>query len=155
MAVAVERMKSIAVYAAGMHSHQHILPVRNISMHQGQVRFSIQAADVAKRLEFTPGCRDVAGGVALHQFFGLSAVADEIGDRNHLESEVIAKFHQLWNARHAAVFIHDFANNSTRRKAGEIRQIDRRFRLAGAHEHAARTRSEREHMTGARQILRP
>jgi hypothetical protein len=87
--------------------------------------------------------------------FVAQAVANQIGHRNHLQAVPLAKLDELRHARHGAVLVHDFADHAGGRKPGQARQIHGGFGLAGAHQHAAFARAQREHVAGPRQIARP
>ena len=71
-------------------------------------------------------------------------VLDQIGDRDHQQPVLLRELRQLRHARHRAVFVHDFADDAGRIQPGDPRQIDRRFGLAGAHQHAAGARRAAE-----------
>ena len=57
-------------------------------------------------------------------------------------------------ARHRAVVVHDLADHSRGREAGEPCQVDRGLGVAGALERAAVARDQREHMARCHDVLR-
>ncbi len=116
--------------------------------------FLIDAADVANYLKFAEGGADMSGGIPLDQLFGLHAIADEVGHRDHFEAVLPAELGELRHARHGAVLVHDFANHTAGRKAREPRQIDSRFGLSRANEYAAWPGTQREHVSRTREIWR-
>ena len=85
----------------------------------------------------------------------LHAVADQVGYREHLHVVLAAKFVQLRDARHRAVFVHDFADDGGWVQSRDAREIDARFGLSGANEHASIPRAQRKNVAGPRKILRP
>ena len=64
----------------------------------------------------------------------------------------LAELGQLRHARHGAVVVHDFADHAALAQTGEPRQIDRRFGLPGADQHAAFARPQGKDMAGTSQI---
>ena len=55
-------------------------------------------------------------------------------------------------AHHRAVVVHQLGQHADRRQAGEPAQVDASFGMAGAHQHAALAREQREHVTGPHEI---
>ena len=66
----------------------------------------------------------------------------------------LAEFDELRHAGHGAVFTHDFADDAGRSESGDAREVHGGFGLAGADEHAAVARAQREDVAGAREVLR-
>ena len=62
---------------------------------------------------------------------------------------VCAKADQVGQPRHGAVVVHDLADHAGGIKPGETREIDRRFGMPGADQHAAFLGEQREHVTGS------
>ena len=92
---------------------------------------------------------------ALDQRLGPHPVLDQIRDRDHQQAVLLRELRQLRHARHRAVLVHDFADDAGRIQPGDARQIDGRFGLPGAHQHAARARAQRKHVAGPREVGRP
>ena len=65
-----------------------------------------------------------------------------------------AEFEELRHARHGAVVVHDFADDAGGVQAGDAREVDAGFGLAGANEDAAVARAQRKDVAGAGEILR-
>ena len=61
---------------------------------------------------------------------------------------------EIGAARHGAVVVQDLDDHGGRRESGEARQIAARLRVAGAREHPAGLRHQRENVAGLAQILR-
>ena len=55
---------------------------------------------------------------------------------------------------HRAVVVHDLADHAGRGEARQTRQVDRGFGVAGAHQHAAVARHQREDVAGRHDVLR-
>ena len=85
----------------------------------------------------------------------LQAVVDQVGDRRDLEAVFNGEGFQVGQARHTAVFVHDLANDAGRPQTGQPREVDRAFRLAGAHQHTALARAERKDVTRHDEIFGP
>ena len=90
----------------------------------------------------------------LHHRLVVHAVLDEIGDRDHQQLVPLRELRQLRHARHRAVVVHDFADHAGRIQPADPRQIDGRFGLPGANEHAARLRAQRKHVARPREVRR-
>ncbi len=61
-------------------------------MNQGEMSFSIDAAYKAHRFEGAKGSVDAAGSFALNHALQLHAMADDVGDGDELQAELLAKF---------------------------------------------------------------
>ena len=72
------------------------------------------------------------------------AVADQVLDGADLEAVALGEGDQVRHARHGAVVVHDLADDAGRVEAGEAREIDAGLGMAGAHQHAALARDQRE-----------
>ena len=64
------------------------------------------------------------------------------------------KANELRHARHGAVRIHDFADNSAGLELGQAGQIDGGLGLPGAHQHAAFAGAQGEDVAGTGQVAR-
>ena len=84
----------------------------------------------------------------------LHAVADQIGHREHFQIVLAAKFVELRDARHRAVFVHDLADDGGGVQAGDAREVDAGFGLACADEHATVAGAQWKDMARAGEILR-
>ena len=60
---------------------------------------------------------------------------------------------EVGDARHGAVVVHDLADHAGRTQPGEHGQVDRRLGLAGALEHAAAPRAQREDVARPQQVV--
>jgi len=84
---------------------------------------------------------------------GAAAIGDQVGDRADLQPVVRGEAEQVGQARHRAVVVNDFADHGGRRETGQRGQIAASFRVAGAHEHAARLGHDREHVARLHDLL--
>ena len=90
---------------------------------------------------------DGEGGFHLHQRFLALAVGDEIGNRHLLELMFFRKGSDLRSARHGAVVIDEFADDTDRRQACQLAEVDGGFRMSRAHQDAALTGNQRENVS--------
>ncbi len=65
---------------------------------------------------------------------------------------MLGELEQVGQARHTTVIPHDFTDDAGGFQAGQPRQINSRFRVAGSAQDAAFPRGQRKHMTRANQI---
>src|SRR6266702_730778 len=78
---------------------------------------------------------------------------DQVGYGANLEAMLAGKFEQLRQPRHRAVIAHDFADDADGPAACELDQVHRGLGVAGALQHAAWPRSQREYVAWLHQIL--
>ena len=81
------------------------------------------------------------------------AVANEVGYGDHLEGVQLAELHEIGNAGHGAIFVHDLADDTGGDESGHAGEVDGGFGLAGADEDSTFARAERKDMSGAREIM--
>ena len=89
-------------------------------------------------------------GHAAHQALGLQAVLDEVGDGD--DDAGRARSAKRSRSGMRAIVPSSFMISQITPagvQPGEARQIDRAFGLAGAHQHAAAPRAQREHVARA------
>ena len=97
--------------------------------------------------------RQACFGYRSHQHLALHAVMDEVLDGDDLETETVRKFHQLRHSGHRSVVVHDFADDSRRRQAGQAGQINGSLSLTGPFQHAAGPGAQRKHVAGAHEVF--
>ena len=114
----------------------------------------IHVVAVANDPKFTKGRREAGLGDAVDQSLMLEPVSDELCDCDERKTMFCGKALEIRAPRHGAVGVEDLADDSRGIETGEPREIDARFGLADALQHAAGTRAEREDVTGAPQIAR-
>src|SRR5579885_1114912 len=154
---AVEEAAGVAVAVAedvpgevlDVRAYQHRLLGPDGALHQHQVLRVVDVGGVDERAELAPGAglerrfRD-----AMDERVAADAVLDEARDGDDLEVVALGEGLEVRQARHRAVLAHDLADDARRLEAGEPREVDRAFGLAGAHEHAAAARPQREDVPG-------
>ena len=120
-----------------MDADQHVLAVADVALDERDVRLLVEDALERGDAEVAVSGRQRRGRDAAHQRLGAHPVLDQIRDRDHQQLVPLRELRQLRHAGHRAVLVHDFADDAGRIEAGDAREIDGRFGLAGAHEHAA------------------
>ena len=91
----------------------------------------------------------------LDQILARLAIGDQLGDRDALEAVLGGEGLDLRPDHHRAVVVGEFADDRRRTLAGKPTQVDRRLGVAGAHQHAAFARDQREDVAGADEVARP
>ena len=91
--------------------------------------------------------------IALDELLVPAPVLDQVGDGDQLQPVPLAVRDQVGDARHRPVLVHDLADDARRDQPREAREVDRRLGLAGAQQHAAVTRAQREDMAGLDEIV--
>ena len=136
-----------------MHPHEHRARRLQIALDQRDVLHAGQHVGVHLQAEVA-GEAGVqrARDVALDQLVVAQPVRDQIGDLGDLEAVALGEGDQIRQARHGAVVVHDLADHAGRVEPGEPRDVDRRLGVAGAHQHAAVARHQREDVAGRGQI---
>ena len=92
--------------------------------------------------------------LALDQFFRHAAMRDQTLDRANAQPVLFAELHQLRQARHGAVVMQDFAEDARRLQPRHRGEIDGRFGVARAPQHAAVFRPQRKNMPRLHEIVR-
>ena len=136
----------------GVQPDGHVLAVADIAEYDRQMLHGVPRQRVGEGLRLAAGRLDVRAGDALDQRLLALAVGDEVGDRNLLQAMLGGECRDLRAALHAAVVVDQFGDHADLRQAGELAQIDRRLGMAGAHEHAALARDQREDVTRPQEI---
>ena len=124
-----------------------------VAAHERDVAFAaVDLALVGDHAEFAVAGLDAGFAGADDVALMAQAVADELGDGEDPEAVLGAERDEVGDARHFAVVAHDFADDAGGIEAGQARQVDGGFGLAGAHQHAALARAQREDVAGTGEI---
>jgi hypothetical protein len=81
--------------------------------------------------------RDVGDRDLLDLLLRTTSEGDEVGDRADLEAVQLGEGHEVRQAGHGAIWLHDLADHRRRGATGQARQIHRRFGMTGPDQHAA------------------
>ena len=138
----------------GVHAHQHRAGGGQVALDQRQVLDRLRLGLVDMQLEGAAvGRLDAAAGDPGDDAVVLQAVADQVLDGADLEAVPLGEGDEVRHARHGAVVVHDLADDAGRVETGQPRQVDARLRVAGADQHAALARDQREHVAGRDDVV--
>ena len=143
-AVAFERVEDVAGQALRMDADEHVLLAVDLAFDECDVVLAGQRLAEGHGRELAVDGRQPHGGDALDELLVTAPVLDQVGDRDHLELVGLAIRHEVRDAGHRAVVLHDLADDARGIQAGEPRQVDGSLGLAGALEHAAAAGAQRE-----------
>src|SRR5688572_13362149 len=136
-----------------MHAHQRYALAVQLARNQRQMHRAVDVVLVAEHAEFTELGRNDLLGNALHRALLLQPVADQIGDRPHLELVLPRELLQVRPPRHRAVFIEDLDDRRRRLEPREPRQVAAGLGMTGAGQHTAGLRHDREDVARLPQVL--
>ena len=148
-AVAAHGAERIAREALRVDAHEHILLAAHIALDDGDVALIVELVLIGVDAEVAVLAREVDVGDLMHEVLRALAVLDERLDRDHVEAVLLGEFLEARRAHHVAVIVHDLAAEARRIKAREAREVRRRLRVAGAAQHAALDRAQREDVARA------
>src|ERR1041385_2630155 len=83
-----------------------------------------------------------------------ATIGDEVRDSTDLKAMQLCELHEVWEAGHRAVVIHDLADHTRWIQSGEPRDVYGCFRMTGAHQGTAVTGNEREYVARHNNIVR-
>ena len=137
-----------------VHAREHRFGVVDAAAQECVMREAGQAIAIIDEVERAEFGFDIAFENAFDGLFGFETITDQVGDAADLQSVRGGEYFQLRTPRHGAVVGEDFDEHAGRFETGELREIARRFGVAGAREHAAGLRGQRENVAGLDQIAR-
>ena len=108
---------------------------------------------VGEQAELSPPGRQVNALDALDQALSLHAIADQVGDRSDADVMLGAELLELRATHHASVVGDHFATDGGGFQTRERAEIDHRLGVPGADEDAALAGTQRQHVTGAREVV--
>ena len=120
-----------------MHAHEHVLGARDVALHERDVVLAGQRLAEGDGREVAVRGRHRHGGRALDELLVPPSIFDQVGNGDQLQPVALAIRNQVRDAGHRSVLVHDLADDACWNQAGEPREVDRRFGLACAGEHAA------------------
>ena len=142
-AVAPCRMKDVAGEALRMHPREHVVMTMHIAEDQRNVFVVIDIVAVADDAELAELRWEPCFGHAVHQALRAQPMRDELRDRDERQSVRSGEGLQLRTFGCGAVIVEDFANHTGRLQPGKAHQVDSRFRVPDALEHATLARAQR------------
>ena len=146
-------MEDVAGQALGVHADEDVLHALDLALDQRDVLLLGEELPIRHCLELAVLGREPHRHRALDELLPPAPVLDEVGDGDHLQAVQLAERGEIRHAGHRPVVVHDLAHHTGRKQAGEPREVDRRLGLAGALEHAALLRAEREDVAGLDEVV--
>ena len=137
-AVAALGPEHVARETFRVHPHQDARLAGHVALHQCHVLGLVDVIPVGDHREVAQLRREPGFSHPVHESLGLEPVGHELGDRDEREPVLRGEGLQLGTACHGAVGVEDLADDPGGHESGEPRQIDARFGLPHALEHAAR-----------------
>ena len=147
------QVQHVGQRVAHMHARQHRCAVVHASAHQREMQAAMQRIAPGKQPERAESGLRFRFVHAHDGLLGSQAMADQVGDAADLQSVFLREGLQFGAARHRAVLVQDFDQHAGRLEPGQRREIARGFGMAGARQHAARLRRQREHVARLHQII--
>ncbi|MNM93375.1 hypothetical protein D3C81_1057480 [compost metagenome] len=129
-----------------MHPHQHRLIAVDLAFDQCDMFFVIDIIRVGDGAEFTVIGWHAHLDLARDQLLLFIAVMDQVLDADQFKVIGFGDFHQIRQPSHGSVFLDDLTDHAGRIGAAHPGQVDRRFRMTGAPQHAPLFGNQREHM---------
>ena len=138
--------------ALAVNAHQGRLGGGNLAFHKRDVVHAIHERTVEVEVEIAKVGWHVDCLFVLHELLAFTAVSDEVLDGTHLEPMFLFEFHEIRQAGHGAIFLHDFANDSGGIEACQARQVNGSLGVARTAQDAASLRLKRENMAGLHEV---
>ena len=153
-AIAALRPEDVAGQAFAVDAHEHISFPGHISFDQRQVMLSVQLRAVEIQIEIAVFSRHLHHLHSLDQFFPGATVFDQRLNGADLQAVLVREIDQFGQPRHRAVIAHDLADHADGPAAAQFHQVHRRFRVAGALQHAAGLGAQGKDMPRLHQVFR-
>src|SRR5205807_9083408 len=156
VAIATGSAEHVAHQAVSVHAHQDrrwtVFDLASDQRHLGLA--AIHLALIRNQAKLTiQGFYQRLADPAYVALVGHS-VANQLGHGEHFHLVHAAELDEVGNARHRAIVLHDFADDSCRDEAGKAGEVNGSFRLPGAYQNTALAGAQREDVPRPRQIGR-
>ncbi len=135
-----------------MHSHEHVVLASHRTPNHSDMLLPVEHRLIHVAGEVAPLRGNTGLGDATNELFGLPAVLDHLGDRDHQQAVFLAELDQVGNPRHRPVVVDDLAQHTGRETTRHARKVNRRLGVAGTLEHAALGVAQREDVTGTGKV---
>src|SRR5690348_1739207 len=145
--------KNVAREAVGVNAHKRGRIAFQVAANESNVLVVVHIARVSNHFEFAEARWQDRFRDAADVAFVLHAVANQVRHRQHFDLMLLAEFDELRHARHGAVFVHDFADDTSRVEASDAREVYGGFGLTGANENAAIAGAQRKSVAGTGEVL--
>ena len=124
-----------------------------IAEDQRQMFGVLELGAVGERLRPADGGVDLELPRADDELLPALAVGDEVGDGDDLEVVLGGEAHEFRQALHGAVVVDDLGEQADGRAQRRFGQIEGRFGVPGAHQHAALAGDQREDVARPHEVL--
>jgi hypothetical protein len=153
--VALAIREDVAREVLDVRADEHRLVGPHVALHEDEMLVLVDVGAIDERAELAAVARvERRLGDAVDERLVPAAIADQVRDRRDRQAVLARELLEVRQARHAAVLVHDLADDAGGREAGEAGHVDDALGLPGAHEHAAVPRAEREHVAGRHDVVR-
>ena len=122
-AVAAVRTEDVARDARRVYAHQHGFVLRPLPFRQGHVLHAVRLLTERRNAEIAPLRRQGHGHALLDDRLLFEAVGDQRGDRDDFQVEFFGDLHQLRQAGHRAVVVHDLDQRACGLQSGQTGQV--------------------------------
>ena len=147
-AVALDAGEDVTGEALAVHTNQHRFVAGGIAAHERQMSLAVECALERMAPEVAPCGGDSGISDVLDELLVAAPIPHQVGDRHEQQTVFVGEVTQVRAAGHLATIEHQLAQHAGRSAAGQAGQVDRRFGVARALQHAARASAEREDVTG-------
>ena len=137
-----------------MHPHQGFALGGDVAAREGEMHVARGLVLEGRQAEAAVHGVDVLFADLFHQVLGGGAVLDEVADGADLEGVFLGELDEVGQARHGAVVLQDLADHRGRLQARELGEVAASLGVAGADQHAALLRGEREDVAGGDDVFR-
>src|SRR5689334_1210601 len=118
------RSKNVTGQAVGLNPHQYIFAIFNAASDESDVRLLIERAfeNDHPKIAMSGWKRRLTD--FLDESFRPQTVADQFRDRDDLQMVVLGELDQVRHSRHRSIFLHDLADDGSRRQPCDGGEID-------------------------------
>ena len=147
-------MEDVAGQTLGVDAHEHALLPLHLAEDERDMLVRVDIVAIADHPELAERRGKPRLGDAMHQPLVSQPVRDELRDGDERECVLLRKRLEVGTLRGGAVGGEDLADDAGRLQAGETHEIDGRFGVADALQHAAFTGAQRVHVPRTPEIRR-
>src|SRR5262245_7738125 len=147
-------MEDVAGETLGVDANEYVLLAFHFAADEGDVVLAGQGLAEGDRRELAVVRGQPNGRGALDETLVAAAVLDELRDGDQAQAVALAELHEVGDAGHRPVVVHDLADDARGRQPREAGEIDGGLRLPDALEHAAGPGPQREDVSRLYQVAR-
>ena len=136
-----------------MHPNERRAILIDHSFDQSKVVRPVQFRSVKMEIKVAVVGRQFYDLLQFDQLFFDATMRDKALNCADTQMVFLTEFHQLWQPRHRAIVVQNFAEHARWFETCHARQVHCRFRMSGPSQHAAILGPERENVPGLNQVL--